>query len=403
MGQPFQKVCESLSACIKITVFVLLIAIGVAPHATHAHQTGESYIYLNVAETTLSGRYEVPLQDLQLVFDRDLDGDGILSQQEYAVIDDEVRMHFAERFSFDIGGVNSKPHFTSVDFFDITPDWVLLSFDVDWSGGQIPEEIGINHRSSWQDVDPNHRVLVLIESNERTGLKNNEAQHSIIFTTGAESAVLDLTGATPFEAFSKFVGHGIHHLIIGFDHIAFILALVLPSVLVVIGGKWAPAPDFRTALWSIIKIATTFTIAHSITLTLAALDMVRLPSTPVEAFIALSIVAAALSNIFLIGRKWVYPLIFSMGLLHGLGFANVLAPLALEPLNTLPSLLGFNIGVELGQIAILLPPFLLLFTIREWSGYQTVVLKGGSAILTVVAVYWFAERAVGSIVRILGL
>lgn len=382
-----------------VALFILTLALVGFPAS--AHQTGESYVYLNVTDTTLDGRYEIPIKDLQLIFDVDPNRDGRTDAEEFDAKKVEILAHFEKRIGFSIDGKETPISFSASEFMNYGEDWVILSFDVDWAGGQLPDEILVLHESSWQDVDPNHRVLILIESNTNTGLEENEAQHSLIFTTGQESAVLGLVGATKFAAFTAFIWHGIHHLLIGFDHIAFLVALVLPSVLIVRAGKWIPAPSFSSALWNVVKIASVFTLSHSITLTLAAVGFVRLPAAPVEALIAISIVVVAASNIFVVGRRWVYPIVFFLGLLHGLGFANVLAPLAMEPINILPSLIGFNVGIEIGQISILLVPFFLLFMLRKWDGYQTFVLKGGSAILMVVAVYWFAERAMGAISRLL--
>ena len=137
---------------------------------------------------------------------------------------------------------------------------------------------------------------------------------------------------------------------------------------------------------------TFFTVAHTVTLSLASLELVRLPARPVEAVIALSIAIAALINLVpRIGLK--EPQIaFAFGLFHGFGFAYVLSDIGLEPEYLALSLLGFNVGVEVGQIVIVLLLFPVLFFLRRWGGYQH-LFRLLSAGLIAVALLWFFERS----------
>jgi hypothetical protein len=151
-------------------------------------------------------------------------------------------------------------------------------------------------------------------------------------------------------------------------------------------------PSFRPALLNVVAIVTCFTIAHSITLSLAALHVVRLPERPVEAIIAASIAAAALYNLYprVAVREWMIAFVF--GLFHGFGFANVLTDLDLERRYLALSLLGFNLGVEAGQIAIICLIFPALFLLRTRPAY-TPMLRYASLLLIAIAGFWFVERA----------
>ena len=190
---------------------------------------------------------------------------------------------------------------------------------------------------------------------------------------------------------------GAEHIRIGSDHILFIFALVLPSVLVFRRwhdddeARWHPSARFGSSLWRVLKIVTMFTIAHSITLALGGLGVVELPSRFVEAVIALSIAAAALHNLHPVftDKEWV--LAFGFGLFHGFGFAGLLSDLGLDRSNRIPSLLGFNIGVELGQAAIILMVFPILFILRRTRLYLP-ILRASSIALAVIAMAWAAER-----------
>ncbi|MEL6190031.1 MAG: HupE/UreJ family protein, partial [Myxococcota bacterium] len=185
------------------------------------------------------------------------------------------------------------------------------------------------------------------------------------------------------------------------DHILFIIALLLPSVLVLREGSYQPAESFQESFWYVARVATLFTVAHSVTLSLSSLNIFRLPSAPVEAMIALSIAVTAWGNIrpYLEGRG-VWVMIFGFGLFHGFGFASVLAPLGLDASSLLAGLLGFNIGVELGQLAIIAAVFPVLFVLRRTPIYIPIVLRLGSALLIAMALFWFVER-MGEVVYLL--
>ena len=197
----------------------------------------------------------------------------------------------------------------------------------------------------------------------------------------------------PLAQFAAYVHEGIWHIWLGFDHILFLLSLLLPAVLVRRDGKWQSAPDFRAAFWDVAKIVTAFTLAHSITLTLAALGIVSLPSRLVESAIALSVVLAALNNVFPVVARGRWIAAFAFGLLHGFGFAGALADLGLPAGSLALSLAGFNIGVELGQLAIVSVFLPVAFALRATWTYRRVVLAGGSAVIAAIAGVWLVERA----------
>jgi hypothetical protein len=188
------------------------------------------------------------------------------------------------------------------------------------------------------------------------------------------------------------------HIWVGFDHILFLLSLLLPAVLLWRPAplrQWAPQPQFRAAFTDVLKIVSAFTVAHSITLSLATLGLVALPSRWVESSIAVSVVLAALNNVFPLfhGRRWAVA--FGFGLIHGFGFASVLADLGL-PRNILAlALVGFNLGVEAGQLAIVAVFLPLAFVLRRSRFYRWGVFEAGSVAIAVVATGWFIDRAFG--------
>jgi len=157
--------------------------------------------------------------------------------------------------------------------------------------------------------------------------------------------------------------------------------------------RWQPVASFGPAFWDVLRIVTAFTVAHSVTLSLAALGLVALPSRLVESAIAASVVLAALNNVWPVfeGRRWMVA--FGFGLVHGFGFASVLADLGLPQGTLALALLGFNLGVELGQLAIVAVFLPCAYALRRTRFYRQAVLFGGSLLIAALAAVWLAERA----------
>ena len=170
---------------------------------------------------------------------------------------------------------------------------------------------------------------------------------------------------------------GIHHILSGYDHLLFLLALLLPG-----GG-----------LLSLLKIITAFTIAHSVTLSLAVLQVVTLPDRLIEAVFALSIMFVAAENLFLdptVSRRWVVS--FCFGLVHGFGFSSALRELRLPAHHLLLSLFGFNLGVEVGQALVVTACLPLLLLLRR-SRWESRAVLGSSLAILLVGLVLFVERA----------
>lgn len=190
------------------------------------------------------------------------------------------------------------------------------------------------------------------------------------------------TGVDPRPGvFGRYVLLGFEHIIPeGVDHILFVLGLFLIS------------PRLRPLLVQV----TAFTIAHSVTLALSMSGVVELPSRLVESLIALSITYVAVENLFIQTVKpWRIALVFSFGLLHGMGFAGVLRELGMPAGRFATALVGFNVGVELGQLSVVLIAFLLVGWFRQTTWYRNGVIRPLSILIAAVGLYWTIQRAVG--------
>lgn len=174
---------------------------------------------------------------------------------------------------------------------------------------------------------------------------------------------------------SEFIALGVKHILIGYDHIAFLLALIVIGL----------------SVREVLKIITAFTIAHSITLLLAALQIVRLNSRLVETVIALSICYVALENLFRKEVNYRWLLTFGFGLIHGFGFASVLQDFIVGRSNLVLSVLSFNIGVEIGQLMIFLVLLPVLHLLKSRMPFRRVTV-GASAAIFVLGLSWLVER-----------
>jgi len=377
---------------LRILIF-LMFGIGLIPAEGLAHRKGESYVYLNVGETSLAGRYEFNIQDFDQVLKLDDDGDGVVTQDEFDARKDEIYEILQPGLVFLLAGKEYPIAVTNHTFSDVGIGmYALVSFETDIAQA-LPEAIDVRYTPYFREGGPTLPVLLIIESNERSGMTGNEARHSLFFAGGSETRSVDLSGEPALELFRTFVVYGYQYILNGYDHLLFLLALLLPAVLVVQNRTWVPVGGLRAGVMNVLTVVTLFTIAHSITFSLAALEVVRLPERLVDSLIAASIAVAAAANLFAIQRVGKWLVIVGFGLLHGLGFATVLSPLGVDPSNLFVTLSGFNIGVEVGQVAFVLICFPVLFLIRNARIYVPVFLYAGSLVLTLIGLYWFAKRA----------
>ncbi|RUM65400.1 MAG: HupE/UreJ family protein, partial [Sulfurospirillum sp.] len=197
-----------------------------------------------------------------------------------------------------------------------------------------------------------------------------------------------------WSAFKNFLVEGIWHIWIGYDHILFLMMLLIPSVYYYRDGRPLPRRRFRDVLIEVLKVVTGFSVAHSITLGLSVGDVVHLNSQFVEVAIALSVLFTAVNNLYPMITRHAWIMAFMFGLIHGFGFANVLHDLIIKnSQDFLAMLFGFNLGVEIGQLAIVAAVLPLLYLLEKTTFYKRFILYGFSALTAVIAALWAVERA----------
>ena len=366
----------------------LLLALGLLlAGAVHAHKPSDSYLTLKAVAGSgeVAARWDIALRDLDYVLQLDRDNNGELTWGEVRQREADIVRLATQNLQLSSGDQTCA--WSSGAAMQLTRHsdgtYAVLTLVA-----RCPKlEAGLKARYSlFFDVDPSHRGLV------QWIAPGGDAAQALIFGTESAQQSLAMKPAGAWQTLRQYLVDGVWHIWIGYDHILFLLALLLPAVLVRRERQWQGAPRFSGALVEVVKVVTAFTLAHSITLSLAALQVITLPSRLVESAIAASVVIAALNNLrgTVHGRRWM--MAFAFGLLHGFGFASVLADLGLPQGALVLALVGFNVGVELGQLAIVALFLPLAFALRRTRFYQFGVLKIGSLIVAALATWWLVQR-----------
>jgi hypothetical protein len=350
----------------------------------HAHKPSDSYLSITAEGAALSGRWDIALRDLDFAIGLDANGDGEITWGELRARHAEVAAYATSRLELKADGAACRIEVGAQAVDEHTDGaYSVLPLKFACVGSAAPTRLTLAYRL-FADIDPQHRGLLNLAAGGLT--------RTAILGPQAAEQTFDLQQHSRWSQFRQYVEEGVWHIWIGFDHILFLLSLLLPAVMVWRARRWQPAERFGLAFWDVARIVTSFTLAHSITLSLATLGYVALPSRWVEASIAASVVLAALNNVFTVfhGRRWVMAFVF--GLIHGFGFASVLADLGLPQNALVLALVGFNVGVELGQLAIVLAFLPLAFALRRTAFYRRAVMVGGSLMIAALAAIWLAER-----------
>lgn len=357
-----------------------------------AHVMDQSYVFLTIDEQSVSGRVEITIKDLNQVLGLQISEEGGVSMQEILThvdkIDDYVLQQIEVGGNGNVGELEIVEHgYLNTSFAQYVRIYFRLPPD-----RKAIEYLDVRNNLIFH-ADEKHRSLLVVENNWKSGLLENELVIALTFSPDNERQRLDLSGGSVFTGFWAFIKLGMHHIWIGADHILFLIALLLPGVMLYSEGRWKGVPSFKPALITTIKIVTVFTVAHSVTLSLAALNLLTLPSRLVESIIAISIGIAALYILMPRVRLHAFWVVLVFGLFHGFGFANVLSEMQIPDKYMLWSLFGFNLGVEIGQVAIVLVLVPILYQIRNTTLYARMVLPIGALCLMLISVYWFIERA----------
>jgi hypothetical protein len=347
-------------------VFALVTGLLLLAHAVpaRAHPAPYSYLDLVFRDGNIDGTLVVHVIDIAHELNID-PPDSLLDAAALERLRDAIAGVIMPGLVLEAGG-RLVPSWTTIE--PLPDDQAMrLRFTIP---GQSPGALRID--TNLFPYDPQHQTFITI-------YEDRQLTRQLIFDSGTEPYVYyagTVQGA--FAVMRTFIASGIHHILIGPDHILFLIALLLT------GGTWL----------TLVRIVTAFTIGHSVTLSLAALNVLSPPATLIEPAIALSIVFVGADNLVRGEgrdlRAWVA---LAFGLIHGFGFANVLREFGLPDEALVWSLLSFNVGVEIGQLAIVLVVASALAAVRRHSTQMGQRLAFvGSLVVIAAGTYWFVER-----------
>lgn len=361
---------------------LLAFFIGAAAPA-QAHKPSDAYLSLTADNAAIDVRWDIALRDLDYAIGLDGDGDGVITWGETRARREAITAYARARLDIAADGA-ACPLDVSELLIDRHSDGAYAVLTGAAACPARPVRLDLGYRL-FSDIDPQHKGLLRLVSGART--------QTAIFSPEAARQSFALAETPLLKQFSAYFLSGVEHIWTGYDHILFLLSLLLPAAAIRVGRQWLPQASLRVAFLDVAKIVTAFTLAHSITLALATLQFVQPPSRLVESAIALSVIVAALNNVYPLIRDNRWAVAGCFGLLHGFGFASALIDLGLPRAAMALALVGFNIGVEAGQLAIVALFLPIAWRLRDGWIYRHAMIGGGSVAIAVVASVWFVERA----------
>lgn len=366
--------------------YLTLLLLAMSCTALQAHVSSTAYLNLepnsaeSTADHTYNAQYELALRDLALLVDIDSNQDSQVSWAEIKSQKTLIEQLITAQVTLEAGAQSCK----------IT-NFAPLAINTRGGFNYLYTDFELGCAASISEL--NYQILAGVDANHRLILTQADSDLPIqVLAVGQSPIGADADTGWLFTA-TSFMKNGIHHLLIGEDHLLFLFVLMIPAVYLRNQKNLVPVTKPRAALIEVLWIATSFTVAHSITLSLAALQVVSISERFIESLIALTIVFAAVNNIVPLLRVRATYVAFAFGLVHGFGFANVLVDLPLATSERVLALLSFNVGIEMGQLLFILVVFPIALLLRYTRFYKFVIFYAGSMFSVLIALWWFAERA----------
>lgn len=364
----------------------LLSCFSLWTSSANAHQLSTAYLQSTVDDKgVLHGELQVPLYDLEQALALDNDGNGKLLWSELQLRETDVSAYLAHHLDISRGEKTCTVILPTPWKIDTHFNEGYLALPVR-AQCALSGEIKISY-DAFFDEDSQHKLIVNFNRD------NKSPSESRVISVDQPNITFNAESGDRLASFREFIYQGVIHIWEGTDHVLFLLSLLLTCVLTRQAGQWVGKKNIREIVIHTTWVVTAFTLAHSITLTATALDLLHFSSRWVEAGIALSVVFAALNNIFPVVLR-VGLLTFGFGLLHGMGFAGALGELGIPADEQLLTILAFNLGVELGQMAIVLAVLPILIAVRNKFWYSRYSVTAISIVIALIASQWVIERIV---------
>lgn len=374
MGQKGSHINRRAAGLAAVLLFILAAPVG------QAHEPGMTGIVLDVGHDTVTGEFQLPLKQLGGALGLDLEGnpDRVIPDHgepltryvaNHTSVSDNDGQWTVTFGAPTVQSIDGLDHFVlPVTFVPVTE---MQTFTL------LYEAI--------VEADDTHEIMVT------AGLAGGERVPVAILYRFLTTVDID-PGNLPAHAFGAMVRFGFVHVSEGADHMLFLLVLLLPAPLIASARAWVPSDKAARPFWRLLHVVTAFTIGHSITLMASAFGWVNVPGRPVEILIAVSVAVGAIHAIRPLVRGGEPVIAGTFGLVHGLAFAGLLSGFNLGTGAAVTSLLGFNVGVELAQLAAVALVFPSLWLLSRTRVYPRVRVGGGILAL-VAATAWGLDRA----------
>jgi hydrogenase/urease accessory protein HupE len=370
------KMSDDLNNASRLSRFgpmicLLLALMILAAASAFAHDPGLSAVEVNIDGNKAVARLTFARDEIAAISPMDADRDGRITQPEFDAARPRLESIAKESFAMSVGGESASPATVAVSLDDSG----AIHFDLEFP---LTQGTSLTLRSLLIDKLPRgHRqFLALRDANGKI-----QAQRMLDAANNSfecDLAALRISQTRP-SAFWGFLPLGVEHILLGFDHLAFLFALLIT------GGTMREAA----------KIITSFTAAHSITLALATLKVIVIPASVVEPLIAASIIYVGLENVLRRKSEGRWLLTFAFGLIHGFGFASALRDLGVGTgVNAITPLLSFNLGVEIGQVAVAALVLPLIWKLRQNPRFVIRYVPACSILVALAGGYWLVERTV---------
>jgi hypothetical protein len=360
-----------------LCVGLITLAALVSATQAHAHAVGTSYLHIEAADVdrALPVRVALSIRDLEFAVGLDVNDDARITWGEVLANQASLTAYVQRKVELRRGGIGCAVTASDLRVATYADElYAVLSMHA-----VCPVAGALQVQSDLLfEIDDSHRSLLTVS--------NDSSAISVLTSANRTWSAGMPSGA--WRDFLRFVGQGVWHIWIGFDHLAFLLLLLLPLA----GSVETNKTGLGLRIKEIVKVVTAFTIAHSITLICASLGFLTFSSQWIEAIIAGSIVIAALANMTRLAAKFGLALAFGFGLVHGFGFAGALADISTSTVGRAVPLLGFNLGVEIGQLVVVAAIFPALFLWRAPAPMRARAILAGSIVIGAAGVSWLVER-----------
>lgn len=404
--RPFTPLVFSSSLGNGIRMILVLVLVFLFPQwgpggYLSAHPMPNSMVVLNIHEKHISGEVLLPLSELQSAVGMSVNDHSVRLVER---LGDSLRRYLVKHIrpkSFE--GVVWKVTIGSMQLLESTDPIVGTYKELAVEFEMTPPS-GYDLRNFFFDYDVilhqvvSHKVLIHVKQDWARGLVREDTltqQIGVIewdvVNNKLNPFLVSLQQGSRWKGFINMVHLGIDHIAEGTDHLLFVLTLLFPAMLVASDGRWRNRLELKASLLNLLKIITAFTVGHSLTLLIGSLQWLHFPSKPIEVLIAITILVSAFHALKPIYPKREVVIAGLFGLVHGLAFAETLTNLELSTTQMVLSILGFNVGIELMQLALIAVAFPLLFLLAKTSFYGPISTVG-AVMMMVLAFAWMVER-----------